>query len=411
MNLKVINETKFKNIIISVRFRSPMKKETVAQKMVISDYLTNVCQPYPTKAILVDRLNAMYGASLSSNYMTYGNSQVVELRARIIDPSYIDGKQDLLMEAIEMMKAFLFEPLLDGDGNLLKNYVDESIRMTLSKTTRMIDEPSQYAASKALHDAGKGFALENQVLFFEDAVKAITPASLLNAIQTMVREDYMEVVVIGNVDPIVNAQIKDAFNNTGELVPAVSYTLEAKQTDVYQEEYRDISQAYISMVYQSHVSNVDEDYWKLAVANAIFGQTPSSLLFREVREKHSLAYSIHSGLQPYDGALCVNVGVNEENIEKTIALIKEQFTRVQNGDFDHDTIQVVKDMLANSLYTQMDDLHGILNFSYRNMILANDATVEDIIANINETTLEDIMRIMANVELVETFVLRKGDDK
>lgn len=410
MNLKVIKETKFKNIVISVRFRSPLHKDNVAPRMVISDYLTNVCKQYPTKASIVDKLNAMYGASISSNYMTYGDSQVVELRARIIDPSYIDYKEDLIMEAIAVMKAFLYEPLVDENGKLYKNYVDESIRMTLSKTTRMYDEPSQYASSKALHEAGRGYALANQVLFFEDEVKNITPDSLLEAMQSMIQDDVMEVLVIGNVDDSTIEQIKNAFISDAKIIPAVSYKVDAKRKDNYIEEYRDISQAYISMVYQTNINNLDASYWKLAVANAIFGQTPSSLLFREVREKHSLAYSIHSGLHPYDGVLSVNVGVNEENVDKTITLIKEQLERVKQGDFDHSIIQVVKDMLANSFMTQMDDLHGILNFGYRNMILATDVSVEEIIKQIYEVTLEDIKEIMSQIELLTTFVLRKGDE-
>ena len=48
------------------------------------------------------------------------------------------------------------------------------------------------------------------------------------------------------------------------------------------------------------------------VMNSLLGQSPTSLLFEEVREKHSLCYSISSYLIQFDGALIITLGTNKE---------------------------------------------------------------------------------------------------
>lgn len=412
MKIHIKKETKFKNVVVSIRFRSLLDEETIAQKMLLSDILSNVCKQYANKMMVSEKLNDLYGASFSGNYATFGKSQIVEFRMKTIHSSYINENVDLLKESLSFLHAFVYEPLLDEDGNFDALVVDEAKRMTISKIMRIIDEPSQYCSSKAFASVGKSNPLEIQSIHQIERIRSIGVKELSDAYHKMLSEDELDIVIIGDVDEKQGGDaVVDSFIDNGVTLSFKSDYAIQVDSDIasFMCETRDISQAYITMVYQTNIKNSDADFYKLQVANAILGQTPSSLLFREVREKHSLCYSIHSFLLTYDGALAITVGVDPQNVEKTIALIKEQFTRVCEGDFSIETLDTAKEMLANSLVNQMDNQVGILNLLYRNILLEKEVSIEDMIRQIRSTSVAEVKEVFTQCEEALTFVLEEAD--
>lgn len=410
MSIQVIEETKFKNITISLRFRSLLSEDSMNTKMIVSDLLSNVCAKYPDKQSVTNKLDTLYGASLSSNYITYGKTQVVELRAKIIQPDYIDNKEDLIDEILELMKDFVYQPKVDDSGMIDQSIINESKRIIASKIIRTIDEPGQYASLAASVACGKGFPLGIQLINQLDKVKEISNKDITESYLGL-KDEQMDIIVIGDVnETTIKEKLLQSFPNiTGTDDLESSYVFAPDKLDQTLSEKRDISQSYISMIYKTKQINSDDDYWKLMVANSIFGQTPSSLLFREVREKHSLCYSISSGLMAYDGAMVVNVGVDPVNTEKTISLIKEQFERVRTGDFNIEILDTVKEMLSNMFINQQDDVFGILNFKYRDILTKSPLDVDDVIKKIRNVTLEDVKAAFNKCSLVMTYQLGKGE--
>lgn len=410
MSIQVIEETKFKNITISLRFRSLLSEESMNTKMIVSDLLSNVCAKYPDKQSVTNKLDTLYGASLSSNYITYGKTQVIELRTKIIQPDYIDNNEDLIEEILELMKEFVYHPKVDDNGWIDQSIINESKRIVMSKIVRTIDEPGQYASLAASIACGEGFPLGIQIVNQLDKVKDISQKDITNSYLGL-RDEQLDIIVIGDVnETIIKERLMQSFPNiTGTDDLESSYVFAPDTLDQTLSEKRDISQSYISMIFKTEQINSNDDYWKLMVANSIFGQTPSSLLFREVREKHSLCYSISSGLMPYDGAMIVNVGVDPVNTEKTISLIKEQFERVRTGDFNIEILDTVKEMLSNMFINQQDDIFGILNFKYRDILTKSSLDVDDVIKNIRSVTLEDVKAAFNKCSLVMTYQLGKGE--
>lgn len=59
----------------------------------------------------------------------------------------------------------------------------------------------------------------------------------------------------------------------------------------------------------------------------MFGGDPSSVLFNEVRERQSLAYSIHSQIDGKNGYLFVLSGVSADKYEIAKQTILEEFDK------------------------------------------------------------------------------------
>jgi predicted Zn-dependent peptidase len=75
----------------------------------------------------------------------------------------------------------------------------------------------------------------------------------------------------------------------------------------------------------------DERRYALAVLDSIFGGSTSSRLFREVREKRGLAYSVGSYNEQYtdSGLVATYVGTREDNVEEACATIGAELERLR----------------------------------------------------------------------------------
>ncbi|MEX2447680.1 MAG: pitrilysin family protein [Solirubrobacterales bacterium] len=76
----------------------------------------------------------------------------------------------------------------------------------------------------------------------------------------------------------------------------------------------------------------DERRYALAVLDSIFGGSTSSRLFREVREKRGLAYSVGSYNEQYtdSGLVATYVGTREDNVEEACAVIAAELARLRS---------------------------------------------------------------------------------
>ena len=75
----------------------------------------------------------------------------------------------------------------------------------------------------------------------------------------------------------------------------------------------------------------------LQVANGIFGYLPVSRLFTEIREKQSLAYAIHSGLDFHRSFALVRAGISPDKVghvyEEVQAQLADLMTSLEEGDY------------------------------------------------------------------------------
>ena len=84
---------------------------------------------------------------------------------------------------------------------------------------------------------------------------------------------------------------------------------------------------------QRGVSRKNKDYFSIRVLNYVLGGGGfQSRLYKEVREKSGLVYSIYSYLVPYqnDGVIVGGFQTRNETVNETIAKVKEQWERIKN---------------------------------------------------------------------------------
>src|SRR6187455_1778396 len=95
----------------------------------------------------------------------------------------------------------------------------------------------------------------------------------------------------------------------------------------------------------------DQRRYPLAVLDAIFGGSTSSRLFREVREKRGLAYSVGSYNEQFtdQGMVATYVGTREDNVEEACQIIGAELERLRSEPVSDDELARGKEHVKGRL--------------------------------------------------------------
>jgi len=144
----------------------------------------------------------------------------------------------------------------------------------------------------------------------------------------------------------------------------------------------------------------DPDRFAIRVMNDIFGAGMSSRLFREVRERRGLAYSVSSGYGYLAdaGVFTISAGVNREKLAETISVCMEEAHKMADEATPDEELRKAKDHTIGrfrlSLETafSLGQRHGELLISKGEI-----EDVDDFVAGIEAITVADVQRVARRV--------------
>lgn len=136
----------------------------------------------------------------------------------------------------------------------------------------------------------------------------------------------------------------------------------------------------------------------LRVLNVILGENMSSRLFQIVREKHGLAYSIHSmaQLQKDSGVLAVHAGLDRERGSKALALILREMLRMAEMPVKAAELKRAKDYVIGQLRLGLEGTSSQMMWIGDNL-LSHGRFVDpnETIRHTNAVTADDIQSLAA----------------
>ncbi len=161
-----------------------------------------------------------------------------------------------------------------------------------------------------------------------------------------------------------------------------------------------IDQAKVNIIYDLDKKASRE---LLSVFNLIFGGDSFSKLFTNVRETHSICYSINSQVVNRD-FIQVQTGVNEDNIELVINLIDEQLEAIKDGDVTE--IDNAKDKLISLYRAIINDYPSRKNLMERNIIYNEKRSIEEIIDAVKAVKAEDVITLAQKINKNRVVVVK-----
>jgi predicted Zn-dependent peptidase len=171
------------------------------------------------------------------------------------------------------------------------------------------------------------------------------------------------------------------------------------------EEKMDVTQG--KLVIGTDV-NLDEEgcQYKISLYNVILGEGATSKLFQNVRERESLAYTTRSNYIKLKGNIYIRCGIEIQNYEKAIEVIKEQLDAMKNGDFTEEEIGNAKKYVAAGLRTTREEQDSELTYYFGQELSDEFTTFEEYEEKINKVTKEDIQKVAQNIKINTIYFLR-----
>ena len=142
--------------------------------------------------------------------------------------------------------------------------------------------------------------------------------------------------------------------------------------------------------------------------SAVFGGTPFSMLFQNVREKLSLCYYCASRVIAGKNTLIVDSGVELANAEKAHEAILEQLEAMKRGEFPDELLENTKYSMVNALKGIGDTPMSCISEVHQRFVMQDDAGVEERIARYLALTREDIIAAANAMREDTVYLMQQG---
>lgn len=408
VKLTLIPESKFKTNLISVYIQRKLDRNEVTKNALLPGILKSGCNKYKTLGQLTDREEELYGSYLHAGASKRGESQVLGFSILSVNEKYLDEK--ILGQCIEFLNEIINNPLVI-DGGFNEEYLNIEKEILKDSIMSIINDKGNYAMKRTneIMFEGEPYSINGKG-YIED-LDNIDRVSLYEHYKEVLKASPIEIMIEGEFEETeVVELIKEKFQfDRGNIIdiPKEEYY---KEVDKVKEvkETMDIAQGKLVMGYRCNVDYLDEEkYYSLLLGSRILGGGADSKLFINVREKESLCYTIYSTIQKSKSTMMVCSGIEAQNYEKTVNLVKEQVQKLKDGDITESEISNAKIAFINSLNSLNDEIGRISDFYFSQSISKNKSDLDQIKNMINKSTKEDIVEAVKNIELDTIYFLSK----
>lgn len=140
----------------------------------------------------------------------------------------------------------------------------------------------------------------------------------------------------------------------------------------------------------------DPDRFRLRILNDVLGAGMSSRLFREVRERRGLAYSVGSGYGYLadSGSFTISAGVNREQLSETISVCIDELMKLTHERVAEDELRKARDHAAGRFRLSLETAHSIAQRNGELLLTRGEIEpIESAVAQMQAVTADDILRV------------------
>ena len=141
------------------------------------------------------------------------------------------------------------------------------------------------------------------------------------------------------------------------------------------------------------LSRADERRFALLVLDAAFGGSSSSRLFREIREKRGLAYSVGSYIDQFvdDGAVAMYVGTRGENVGEACEIIGRELARLGDDRVDGQELDRAKEHVKGRIVLGLESTAARMMRCARSILYDVPLlSLDELLARVDAVTAEEV---------------------
>lgn len=400
-----IEDPKFKTNSVSVRFISKLAPETSAAFSLAPAVLTTSNKKFPTRTALSEKLSALYGASLSTNSAKIADMQYSSFSCSCIRDEFALADEPVTEETVTLLLDCIFNPATE-DGVFQNSYFELRKQELLDSIDAEINDKRSYALLRAGYTVFENEAGALPPYGSREQVEQLTNAGVFAAYRQLLADSVVEITAAGGggLDKTI-AILEEQFGalpreNVHTAVYRAFSPLKSEPARVTEE--LDVSQCKMVLAFKTTF----EDLYKTKVCVALFGGTPFSKLFMNVREKLSLCYYCVARNIDGKGTMIVDCGVEKDNIRVAEEEILRQLADVAAGNFSEEELENTRLYIADAFRSNYDSLSDLSGWYFVQQTRGTQLSPDAVIRIIHAVTREDVIACAQSMALDTVYVLQ-----
>ena len=403
--LTVLTDCKLKTNSFLVHFISELTEENAAAYASCAFMLEDSCREYPTITDFGRRLAELYGANVRCGVSRFSDSRTVTFAASCISDRYALEGEEVSYELLKLLCGCIFEPVTENGSFPEKQFALKKQEL-IDDIDADINDKRLYALKQAGRTVYKGEPAGIAVKGERSAAISLTADKAFEAYKEMLCSSKIEIFFVGNeltekCERLIEEKFS-AIERKNVHVPEIVFS-KLKESAERITDRLDIVQSKMVMAYKTDLN----DRAVSRVFTAVFGSTPFSMLFKNVREKLSLCYYCAASVNAKKQVMYIDSGVESGNIEAAQAEIIRQLEAVARGEFSDELLSQAKLSIICALKAVNDYPRSVADWYFADCMLDESEikSPEDVIAEIEKVTREDVAEYAAHMKLDTVYVL------
>lgn len=408
VGLNIISTDKFKTGFLSMNFIRPLDKAENTKNALLVQVLRRGFKGFESQRDINLELSKNYGSRLETLVRKRGECQILGFYSVMINNSFAFFGENIFKDAVNLLERVMFEPLVKN-GAFVEEYVESEKRNLKNYIAARINDKVSYSVLRATQEMCEGEPYALSEYGNANDVDKITPKELYEHYKFLVREAKLEIFYVGNIAP---DEVKGAFKyvdtlpvrNTEDIhAPYVTGEVSGVKNI---EEKLDVAQGKLCIGCRTGIVEGDRLYPALVVANAIFGGTPVSKLFMNVREKLSLCYYVRSRIDKLKGVMIIAAGIENKNLKVTMDEIEIQLLKLKQGEITEDELNAARAALRTSINSMMDYAYQTEDYYITKALNGDTSSPYDLLEKIDNVTISEIVEAAKCIKYDTVYFLR-----
>jgi predicted Zn-dependent peptidase len=302
---------------------------------------------------------------------------------------------DKLETAIDVVADMLHNSVLDpAEIERERSVVQQEIRRTRDQPGAWVSE----LLGQAMYgDHPMGWSTAGT----EETVSALQQDDFKDWLRTWYSAPNIVVSVAGRTTHDEVMRLAERYFQNGRSwkappMPALNGRIPARRAIA---DSRPISQANLAIGLPA-LSRSDPDRYALMVLNSLLGRGMSSRLFKEVRERRGLAYSVGSSVSRHSdtGMLGISAGVSPEKLAEAVRVIMDELDKLVQAPVGADELEKARDYTVGSFRLSLESTISLGQRAGEALLtLGEIEPVESVVEKLQAVTAEDITRVARRV--------------
>ena len=395
----------FKSACVTINLVLPLG-EKASLYALVPNVLTRASEKYPDITSIEQKLALLYGAELVADVSKIGENQVLKIGVSCIDDRFAFDGESITAECSKLLFEIIFRPKLEN-GVFCEKEVESEKRLLCEQLAAEVSDKRVYAKNRCEEIMFSGEAYGINRLGSVEWIQKITPQELYEAYCEILKKSKIALCVSGEGDYEGVKTLWREYTAGIEREVSQNKTVFIEKADEvkYVKETEPVKQGKLVMGFRLGMSDAYDKYAARRVFTDLFGGSPHSKLFTNVREKMSLCYYCSARMIRTKGTMFVQSGIESYNEEKAKNAILQQLEDIKNGDFSDDSIEASVKALEDSFKSVSDSPESLDSWFMSQCVSGDYKYPEDFIDEFKKVTREDIIQAAQDVTLDTVFMI------